>query len=115
SHRRRHAVATEYFEHVLQLPLAYHSGLHSGRLMKVMLQGTDSLWMFWLSFFREHLAGFVSLLFLLPISLFINWRLALLLLVLCVVFAVLIAIVLRRTGALQQSVQEHYSNLAERA
>ena len=115
SHRRRHTIAASYFEHVLQLPLAYHGGAHSGRLMKVMLQGTDSLWMFWLSFFREHLAAFVSLIVLLPISLFVNWRLAVLLVVLCFVFAGLTALVLRRTGALQQSVEEYYSSFAERA
>ena len=57
SHRRRQAVLTDYFEHVLQLPLAYHGGSHSGRLMKVMLTGTDSLWGLWLSFFRENLRG----------------------------------------------------------
>ena len=69
AHRRRHAVMTDYFEHILQLPLSYHGGTHSGRLMKVMLTGTDSLWWLWLGFFREHLAAFVSLLVLLPLSL----------------------------------------------
>ena len=44
AHRRRHVVLTGYFEHVLQLPLSYHGNTHSGRLMKVMLQGTDALW-----------------------------------------------------------------------
>src|SRR5262249_11060187 len=88
SHRRRHAVLTNYFEHVLQLPLSYHGGAHSGRLMKVMLTGTDALWALWLAFFRENFAAFVSLLVLLPLSLILNWRLALLLIVLCVVFAV---------------------------
>ncbi len=115
SHRRRHAVLTEYFEHVLQLPLAYHGDTHSGRLMKVMLQGTDALWALWLAFFREHLAAFASLLVLLPLSFVINWRLALLLLVLCVIFAVLTASVLRKTESLQRSVERHYSDLAERA
>ena len=86
AHRRRHIVLTGYFEHVLQLPLSYHGNTHSGRLMKVMLQGTDALWGLWVGFFRDHLASFISLLVLLPISLFINWRLALLLIALCVVF-----------------------------
>src|SRR5262249_15273877 len=48
SHRRRHAVLTSYFEHVLQLPLSFHGGAHSGRLMKVMLSGTSALWSLWL-------------------------------------------------------------------
>ena len=34
-------------------------------------------------FFREHLAAIVSLIVLLPLSLYLNWRLALLLIVLC--------------------------------
>jgi ATP-binding cassette subfamily B protein len=70
AHRQRHVVLTEYFDHVLQLPLSYHGGAHSGRLMKVMLTGTDSLWSIWLAFFREHFAAFVSLIILLPLSLF---------------------------------------------
>ena len=115
SHRRRHVVLTGYFEHVLELPLTYHGNTHSGRLMKVMLQGTDALWGMWVGFFRDHLASFVSLVVLLPISLFINWRLALLLILLCIVFAALTALIVRKTGTLQSSVERHYSDLAERA
>ena len=115
SHRRRHIALTGYFEHVLQLPLSYHGSTHSGRLMKVMLQGTDALWGLWVGFFRDHLSSFVSLLVLLPISLFINWRLASLLIALCVVFAALTTVIVRKTETLQSSVERHYSDLAERA
>ena len=115
AHRRRLAVLTSYFEHVLQLPLAYHGEVHSGRLMKIMLQGTDTLWGFWLGFFREHLSAFVSLIILVPMALTINWRLAILLIVLCVVFSVFTALVLRKTETLQNTVQAHHSDLAERA
>src|SRR5258708_6344347 len=92
SHRRRQAVLTNYFEHVLQLPLAYHGGTHSGRLIKVMLAGVDSLWALWLAFFREHCAALIALVVLLPLSLLVNWRLAGLLMILCAVFAGLIAL-----------------------
>ena len=115
AHRRRHAVLTDYFEHVLQLPLSYHGGAHSGRLMKVLLAGTDSLWSIWLSFFREHFAAFVSLIILLPLALYLNWRLAILLIILCAMFAVLTAVVLRKTNEMQTEVERHYSDLAERA
>ena len=83
--------------------------------MKVMLQGTDSLMGLWLGFFRDNLSSFISLLVLLPISLFINWRLALLLIALCVVFASLTAVIARKTQTLQSSVERHYSDLAESA
>ncbi len=115
AHRQRQYEASVYFEHVLQLPLAYHSGVHSGRLMKVMMQGTESLWGLWIGFFRDHLSAFVSFFVLLPLSLFLNWQLALLLIFLTVIFAALTVYVLRKTEALQWLVEEHYSELAERA
>src|SRR6476469_9716327 len=114
AHRRKQGVLTMYFEHLLQLPLSFHGGTHSGRLLKVMLSGVDALWMLWLSFFREHFAAFISLLVLLPISLFINWRLAGLLIILCVVFTVLTALVMYKTDTLQQTVESHYTALSER-
>ena len=115
AHRRRHVVLTRYFEHVLQLPLSYHGNTHSGRLMKMMLHGTEALWGLWVGFFRDNLASLISLLILLPVSLFINWRLASLLIILCVLFAVLTTLIVRKTETLQSSVERHYSDLAERA
>jgi glucan exporter ATP-binding protein len=114
AHRRKQGVLAEYFEHLLQLPLAFHGGTHSGRLLKVMLTGVDALWAMWLSFFREHFAAFVSLLVLLPLSLFINWRLAGLLIILCVVFTALTALVMYKTDTLQRTVESHYTALSER-
>jgi len=115
AHRRRHAVFGEYFEHVLHLPLAQQSQTHSGRLMKIMLQGTDTLWWLWLSFFREHLAAIVSLIVLIPLALYINWRLALVLIVLCLLFGALTHFILHKTQKLQQQVESHHSDLAELA
>ncbi|WP_426421148.1 glucan ABC transporter ATP-binding protein/ permease [Bradyrhizobium genosp. A] len=115
SHRQRQAVLTSYFEHILQLPLTFHSGTHSGRLMKVMLNGTDALWRLWLGFFREHFAAILSVVVLLPLSLYLNWRLAILLFVLCIVFTALTTFVVRRTFGMQMAVEEQYSELSARA
>ena len=115
AHRRRQVVLTEFFEHVLQLPLSFHGATHSGRLMKVMLTGTDTLWGLWLGFFREDLVALLSVVVLIPAALYLNWRLALLLIALCLVFVMLNVLVLRRTEALQRSVERYYSDLAEHA
>jgi len=115
AHRQRQAVLTSYFDHILQLPLTFHSGTHSGRLMKVMLNGTDALWRLWLGFFREHFAAIMSVVVLLPLSLYINWRLAALLFILCVVFTVLTTLVVRKTYGMQSEVEEFYSDLSARA
>jgi ATP-binding cassette subfamily B protein len=114
AHRHSQVVRTAYFEHVLQLPLTYHTGTHSGRLMKVMLTGTNTLWALWLSFFRDHFTSFVSLIVLMPLTLFLNWRFGLLLILLTGLFAALIALVLHKSEKLQSSVEGFYSDMAER-
>src|SRR6266540_5711130 len=114
AHRQYEVVRTMFFEHVLQLPLSYYTGAHSGRLVKVMMTGTNTLWGLWLSFFREHFASFISLIVLLPLTLFINWRYGLMLILLCAVFAVVIALVVSKSERLQSKVEGYYTDVAER-
>ena len=114
SHRRYQAVRTIFFEHVLQLPLSYHTGAHSGRLVKVMVTGTNTLWSLWLSFFREHFVSIISLFVLLPATLFVDWRYGLLLVILCCVFAALIALIISKSQSLQSQVELYYSDVSER-
>ena len=114
SHRQYQAVRTLFFEHVLQLPLSYHTGAHSGRLVKVMVTGTNTLWSLWLSFFREHFVSLISIAVLLPATLLVNWRYGLLLMVLCAIFAVLIAVIISKSERLQSKVELYYSDVAER-
>ncbi|RTL85690.1 MAG: glucan ABC transporter ATP-binding protein/ permease [Hyphomicrobiales bacterium] len=115
AHRRRLALLSDYFEHVLNLPLTFHTGVHSGRLLKTMLDGSSAMFGLWLSFFRENCASFVALFILLPATLFLNWRLGGLLMLLVAVFYMATSYVLRRTEALQGAVESHNSSLAERA
>ena len=83
--------------------------------MKVMLAGTDALWMLWLDFFRDSFAAGASLVVLLPLALYLNWPLGLIMLAVAVVFAVLTGLVINKTETLQRTVERHYSDLAERA
>ncbi len=115
AHRRRLGAMAVYFEHVLSLPLAFHGERHSGRLLKIMLEGVDHLFGIWLAFFREHLSTFVALIVMLPLSLFLNWRLGLLLIALIILFACLSVLVVTRTEQAQGKVQSYHSELAARA
>jgi ATP-binding cassette subfamily B protein len=115
AHRRRLAVIAEYFEHALRLPLSFHTSAHSGRILKVMLDGAQAMWSLWLSLFRTHLAGFVTVFLLLPLTLLLNFRMGLLLVGLVVFFAALTLFVVRRTDKLQRRVEEFHTELAEHA
>src|ERR1700689_520387 len=74
AHQRRNLVLADYFAHVLQLPLAYHSG--------------------------EHSAAFVFIVLLLPATLVLNWRLALPLIALCFAFVGLTVLVIHKAFAM---------------
>ncbi|CAN5177652.1 glucan ABC transporter ATP-binding protein/ permease [soil metagenome] len=115
AHRRRLGAMAHYFEHVLVLPFSFHNTQHSGRLLKIMLTGVDHLFGIWLSFFRENLATFVALFIMLPLSLFMNWRLGSLLIVLILFFAVANSWIVGKTDRLQARVEEYHSELAGRA
>jgi ATP-binding cassette subfamily B protein len=115
AHRNRLAAMSRFFTHVLTLPPSYHGDAQSGRLMKIMLSGADALFWLWLSFFRDQLSTFVAVLVLLPLTLFLNWQLALSLIVLVVLFCTLTWLVIRRTESAQQQAQRYQIQLAGNA
>lgn len=112
AHRHRIKSMGHYFKHVLALPLSFHGGTHSGRLMKGMLAGTDGLFGTWLVFFRDQLSTILSAVVLLPMTLFLNWRLGLVLIVLVAIFLTFTAIVVRKTETAQRRVEGLNSTLA---
>ena len=112
AHRHRIKSMGRYFQHVLALPLSFHGGTHSGRLIKGMLTGTDGLFGTWLVFFRDQLSTILSAAVLLPMTLFLNWRLGLVLIVLVSIFLVFTAVVVKKTETAQRRVEGLNSSLA---
>ena len=112
AHRNRLKVMSRFFGHVLSLPLSFHGEAHSGRLMKVMLGGADSMFAVWLTFFREQLSTYVALLVLLPLTLLLNWQLGIVLIVLVVVFCAVTVVVISRTEEGQRRAELFQSSLA---
>ncbi len=103
AHRRRVVVMAAFFDHVLHLPMSFHASAHTGRLLKVMIEGASGMFGVWLSFFREHFAALVALFVLLPATLIVNWRLGAILLALVVILGFLMNLVLRKTETMQSA------------
>jgi ATP-binding cassette subfamily B protein len=80
-----------------------------------MLTGAGHLFGLWLSFFREHLSTFVAVTALLPIALYMNWKMGLLLVGLLAVFAAINFYVIDKTYRAQNAVEDYNSELAARA
>ncbi len=112
AHRNRLLMMHRFFQHVLSLPLSFHGDTQSGRVIKVMLVGSEHLFGIWLNFFREHLLTFISVLVLLPLTVFLNWRLSILLMILVVIFTIVSALVISKTQDAQAEVEGLHTKLA---
>jgi ATP-binding cassette subfamily B protein len=112
AHRNRLAAMARFFRHVLSLPPAFHRDRQSGGLMKIMLAGADGLFWMWLSFFREHLATLLATIVLLPLTIILNWQLALALIALVIIFCAFTILVITRTETAQRQVESYHSTLA---
>lgn len=112
AHRNRIKAVGLYFSHVMELPLSFHGDIHSGRLMKVMIAGSDSMFAIWLVFFRDQLATIASVVVLLPLTLLMNWRLSICLILLVIIFITVTSFVVSRTQAGQRRAEGANSRLA---
>ena len=111
--RRRFAVMAEFFDHLMRLPASYHGETHTGRLLKIMIESSNQMFGLWLLFFREHCAAFVSLFLLLPMTLFVNWRLGAILLALIVFFAFAMNYVVSKTQINQGEANDAHADMAK--
>jgi glucan exporter ATP-binding protein len=112
AHRRRLATMAGFVEHLLALPPAYHSEARSGRLMRIMISGCETLFLLWLPLLREQLTNAIILGLLLPVAFFTNWRLACVLLALMILYTIVNITVVRRTASGQAQVEHRFTDLS---
>ncbi len=111
SHRQRLAAMSRAFERAITLPISYHAEQGSGRVVRVMLAGTDQLFALWLSFLREHLTAIIGIILLIPVALSIDARLAVLLTALAILYFLANIIVIRRTHGGQANVEQYHQQV----
>ncbi len=111
AHGNRLRAMQRFFGHVLGLPPGFHGATQSGVLIKTMLSGADAMFGTWLTLFREALTTLVAVLVLLPLTVLLNWRLSIALIVLALLFCTLVFLVISRTEAGQARAQLYQSRL----
>jgi ATP-binding cassette subfamily B protein len=114
AHRRRLIAMSLAFERAIQLPLSYHARKGSGTVIRAIQQGTDCLFGLWLAFMREHLASLVSVGFLVPTALSVDYRMAAVLLGLGSVYLAANMYVFQRTIGQQAEVERYHRDLTGR-
>jgi glucan exporter ATP-binding protein len=114
AHRQRLAAIGQAFERAITLPVGYLAERGSGAMIRTIVAGADSLFGTWLSFMREQLAALVSIAFLVPTAIAMNGRLAALLALLAMVYAILNVLVVYRTSEGQAAVERYHMDVAGR-
>lgn len=114
AHRRRLIALNQGFERAITLPLSYHAQQGTGYVVRSLTAGADSLFWMWLGFLREHMASLVSLAFLIPTALSMDWRMASILCTLGALYAVANYFVFTKTYSQQSAVEEYHRELSGR-
>ena len=111
AHRQRLLALAKAFERAITLPVSYHAERGSGSVVRTLLAGSDALFGLWLTFLREHLAAVVSIGFLIPTAITMQPKLAAILGILAVIYAIANVIVVNRTIGGQNAVEQHNQNV----
>ena len=111
AHRQRLAAMSMAFERAITLPISYHAERGSGRVVRIMLAGTDQLFALWLSFLREHLTAIIGIVLLIPAAISVDYRLAALLAALAVLYFLANTVIIQRTHGGQESVEQYHQDV----
>ena len=114
AHRRRLAAMATAFDRAITLPISYHAKVGTGATIRNILAGAEVLFGTWLTFLREQFAAMTTLCLLAPLAFWMEWRLALLLVLLAVVYVVLNVLVVRRTSEGQKRVETQHIKVSGR-
>ncbi len=114
AHRQRLSAMRSAFERSITLPISYHAEIGTGAVVRTIVAGADTLFGTWLGFLREQTTAAIGIIFLVPTAVYMNWKLAAILGVLAVVYAILNAIVVYRTSDGQAAVERHHISVAGR-
>lgn len=111
AHRQRLAMLGAAFNRAITLPISYHAERGTGRVVRIMVAGTDALFSLWLTFLREHLSAIISIVLLIPTAIAIDIRLAAILLTLAVVYTFINVFVIRQTEAGQSTIERYHQDV----
>ncbi len=114
AHRCRLGAMAEAFDKAITLPISYHAHTGTGATVRNVLAGADALFGTWLTFLREQFSAFVAVLLMVPLAYYMEWRLALLLTALGVIYVILNMAVVHRTSARQKEVEKHHIQVSGR-
>lgn len=114
SHRRRLQAMTQAFDNAVTLPGTMIAERGTGRVVRIISAGGDSLFWVLLGFLREQMPALFALALLVPVAFWMNPLLASVLAVLAAVYVTANLYVIRRTESGQRAVDDQAQEVSNR-
>jgi ATP-binding cassette subfamily B protein len=114
SHRRRLQAMTQAFDNAVSLPGTMIAERGTGRVVRIISAGGDSLFWVLLGFLREQMPALFALALLVPVAFWMNPPLASVLAVLAAVYVTANLYVIRRTESGQRAVDDQAQEVSSR-
>lgn len=115
SQRMRIRAIRDFTAHSLKLSIPFHERTTAPRILQILFEGTQTLWVIWFSFFRENCASFVILLLLCPVTMILNWRLSIPLITLVFCTYLIFSVALIKTETMQAEADQINSDMLSRS
>lgn len=105
----------QMFNHILRLPCTFYQQFSSGSVLAKLIYNVENVGAASTEALRVIVRGGLTVIGLLGVMLYMNWRLSCLFIVITPLLAVIIAVVTKRFRQLSHNIQEAIGNISERA
>ncbi|HEX4352097.1 MAG TPA: ABC transporter transmembrane domain-containing protein, partial [Polyangiales bacterium] len=114
AHRHQLIAMRNAFERAIALPASYHAQRGSGALVRTVTAGSEAMFWIWLATLRDQLPALFGVVFLLPIGIAMNPRMAAILALLAVAYTFSNVYVIGKTAEGQREVERHQNDVSSR-
>lgn len=112
AHEEFNNCITRFFSHTMQLSMAFHTSTSSGKMSKELIRGSDNLFYTHLDFFRKVMPEIFTIILLVPLIIYLNWKMGLFVVFLWFSTTLLAVFSVKKTFTAQEAVEKYYTQLS---
>jgi len=112
SHEEWNSSIFSFFQHTLNLSMKFYSNSNSWELVKKITKGTDGIFYTQLEFFRKVLPELLTIILLIPLVLFLNWKLGILVIFFWIFTAYIAFYSISQTFYKQDNIEKYYNEMS---
>ena len=112
AHEEFNKSITDFFSHSMLLSMNFHTNTSSGKMSKDLIRGTDNIFYTHLEFFRKVLPEIFTVIFLIPLIIYLNWKMWFFVIFLGLLTTIVAMLAVSKTFTKQEAIEKYYSQLS---